>query len=390
MQLLERIDSDVLTGALRNVGADGWLLFDFHGVNPVAQQVVGYRGMVTRRLFTWLPAAGPPLAIVHRVDAQAVRDFPGEIWRYTTWQELHQFLEQAFAGKRVAMEVSPENAVPYLDRVPSGVVELLNRLGATVLPSDRLVTRFAARRSAAELEDHRATAEELAKIARATLAQVVGDVGRITEFQIQRRVLDAFDAAGLETIDPPIVAFGANAASPHHEPQERDNRVLVEDEVVLLDLWARSGGLTWADQTWMAFSGTEPPPEVAAAWEAIRDARDAVVERLRTASRAGEPATGAMLDDTARGLLRGRGYADAFVHRTGHSIDTDLHGSGPHLDSFETNDTRELVPGIVFSVEPGVYIEGRFGVRSEINVILAEGGPEVTPHAPQTELILAD
>ncbi|MFQ5703404.1 MAG: M24 family metallopeptidase [Gemmatimonadales bacterium] len=388
MKALERIDPTVLEQALNTTGADGWLLYDFHGVNPVARRVIGYEGMVTRRVFVWLPAQGPPVAIVHSIDAAAVQDFAGKTVVYTTWQELHQKLETLVTGKRVAMEVSPGNTVPYVDRVPHGVVELLSGLGAQVLPSDQLVTNFAARWTNAELAAHRAAAEIVAEIARSTLEVAVCEAGQVNEIDIQRRVMEQFERAGLSVEDPPIVAFGAHAADPHHNTAQSGDRALLKDEVILLDLWARGEHAAWADQTWMGFSGHTPPKEVVDVWDAVTAARDAVVEHLDSACAAGQAITGASLDRAARDLLAKRGYAAEFGHRTGHSIDQDLHGSGPHLDDFETHDVRTLVPGVVFSVEPGVYLAGRFGVRSEINVIMGDSGPEVTPKVRQTQLFL--
>ena len=387
MALVDRIDSNALRSALKGLNADGWLIYDFHGLNPVAARLIGYKGMVTRRLFLWLPAQGSPTCIAHNIDTNAVSHIATDISYYTTWQQLHSFLEEKFAGKRVAMELSTENAVPYLDRVPAGVVELLGKFGTTVVSSATLVTQFAACWSDEELASHRLAAESLAEIAQDTLRSVITEIGTVSEYQVQQRVIEAMAQAGLEIEDPPIVGFGPNAANPHYDPTEEDSRVLQADEVVLLDLFGKRDGFAWADQTWMAFSGTHPPEEVVSVWEATRDARDTAVARLRTAHEAGETIAGAELDDAARDVLREKGYADWFTHRTGHSIDADLHGSGPHLDNLETNDVRVLIPGVVFSVEPGVYLTGRFGVRSEINVVLTENGPEVTPKVPQVDLI---
>lgn len=390
MTTVGRIDLTELGASLKQQGLDGWLLYDFHDINPIASRVLGISGMITRRLFVWLPAVGSAYAVVHSIDQQLFRDFPGELAVYTTWQELHQRLAELVRGRRVALEVSPENAVPYLDRVPSGVVELLTRLGASLVPSAPLVTQFASRLSAAELTDHRETAEALAAIARNMLRGVVREPGRANELEVQRQVLEAMAVVGLETEDPPIVAFGPRAANPHYEPQGGAAGALKANEVVLLDLWARRSQETvWADQTWMAFAGSQPPQELVQVWEAVRDARDAVVARLSGAMAAGERVTGALLDQTARELITARGYGDAFMHRTGHSIDLELHGSGPHLDDFETHDVREILPGVAFSVEPGIYLRDRFGVRSEINVVLMSAGPLVTPQEPQKELILA-
>jgi Xaa-Pro aminopeptidase len=389
MAPVDRIDPEELRAALADVGADGWLIYDFHDLNPVAARLIGYEGMVTRRLFLWLPASGRPTCIASVIDTNAVEHISAEMQYYKTWQQLYDLLQQTCGGKRVAMEVSTENAVPYLDRVPAGVVALLAKFGVAVVPSDKLVTQFASCWSADELAVHRDAGEIIAQIAKETLGSVVNQAGSTSEYQVQQRVVEAMERAGLEIEDPPIVGFGPNSANPHYDPSPDTALVLQRDQVVLLDLFGRKDGIAWADQTWMAFSGATPPDDVVSVWEATRDARDAAVERLTRAAQAGDAITGAVLDDAARELLRERGYADWFTHRTGHSIDGDLHGSGPHLDNFETNDIRRLVPGVVFSVEPGVYLTGRFGVRSEINVILTADGPEVTPREPQTDLILA-
>ncbi|MGH7752178.1 MAG: M24 family metallopeptidase, partial [Gemmatimonadales bacterium] len=363
--------------------------FDFHGVNPIMGRLLGPIGLSTRRLFVYLPRSGPPVAVVHRIELQPFRDFPGQVRPYAAWRELHEQLAGTIGGRTVAMECSPKNAVPYLDRVPHGVVELVESLGGRLVSSAPLVTRFAARWSAAELADHRTAAERLATIARAELAWAGQALARgepVREAAVQQRVLEALGRAGLVTTDPPIVAFQVNAASPHYEPHEGADRALAAGDVMLLDLWAGVRRDTvFADQTWMAVAGRAPEGEVAKVWEAVRGARDAAVESLKR--RWGkEPVTGASLDAVARRVISDAGYADAFVHRTGHSIDRDLHGSGPHLDSFETMDERELAEGVGFSVEPGVYLTGRFGMRSEINVVITERGPEVTPREPQGEL----
>ena len=389
MTALEHVNLSDLSAALEQRELDGWLVYDFHGVNPLAARLLDPHGMVTRRLFLWLPAVGRPTLVVHGVDHQALAVFPGDVTVYTTWQELHERLEALVKGRRIAMEVSPENAVPYLDRVPSGVVELLSRLGATVVPSDPLVTAFAARWSPEELEDHRRAAELIADIARQTLGRVVGEPGSANELDVQRSVREALDRAGLITEDPPIVAFGIHAANPHYGPSAATNLTLEENQVVLLDLWARRSPRTvWADQTWMAFSGKVVPDRVTEVWQTVKAARNAAVTRLGEALAAGSTVTGADLDRASRGVIEDRGFGDAFFHRTGHSIELDLHGSGPHLDDFETHDVRELMPGIAFSVEPGVYLKGEFGVRSEINVVVGEVSPEVTPHEPQQDLII--
>ena len=392
MTLLDGFDFPALRELLGEIGADGWLLYDFHGINPAATRVLGIQGMGTRRFFVLLPKSGKPVAIAHRIELASFENFPGEVRPYAAWRELHERLGALVAGKTVAMEVSPRDAVPYLDRVPHGVVELIEMLGGRVVSSGALITRFAARWSASELAGHRRAAEQLAAIAPEALRWAGAELARgveVRETAVQARVMDAFARAKLFTDHPPIVGFQANAANPHYEPRAGADRRLASGDVMLLDLWAGvAQGTVFADQTWMGFAGREPGAEVLKVWDTVRNAREAAVRRLRERWERREAVTGAELDDAARGVIAAAGYGAQFVHRTGHSIDRDLHGSGPHLDNFETADERLLVPGVGFSVEPGVYLTGRFGMRSEINVFLHETGPEVTPAAPQKDLFL--
>jgi Xaa-Pro aminopeptidase len=379
-----------LREALAEAGADAWLLFAFHGINPVATRILELSGLNTRRLFVLLPAGGDPVALAHRIELQPVKDFPGRVIPYSRWQELHAALGPLVSGRRIALEISREDAVPYLDRVPAGVVELLRRLGATLVPSDVLVSRFAARWTPAEADDHRLAAEVLADVARRELGRAVREAdGGLTETALQARVTRAVEARGLVFDDPPIVGFGPNSANPHYEPRAGQDATLRAGDVVLLDLWAgRSLTTVFADQTWMGFAGERPPARVVQVWNTVRSARDAAVAAVREATAAGRPIAGYEADRAARGVIEAAGFGEHFVHRTGHSIDRELHGSGPHLDDYETHDDRRLVRGVGFSVEPGVYLSGEFGVRSEVNVFMGPAGPEVTPAEVQRELIV--
>jgi Xaa-Pro aminopeptidase len=358
----------------------------------VAQRLVGVSGLATRRMFVWLPRTGDPVALAHRIELQGFEGFPGRVQPYGAWRELHDGLRALVGGKTIAMEVSPRDGVPYLDRIPSGVLQLVEASGARVVGSGPLVTRFAATWSAAELDGHRRSAELLAVIGNEALRWAGAEMARgaeVREVTLQRRVLDAMGRAGLVTNDPPIAAFQQNAALPHYEPRPGSDRRLAAGDVMLLDLWGGPAlGTVFADQTWMAFAGRAPDAEVRRVWDAVRGARDAAVALLRDRAASRTPVTGAAVDDAARAVIRGAGFGEFFVHRTGHSIDRDLHGSGPHIDNYETADDRELVPGIGFSIEPGIYIQGRFGMRTEINVHMTKEGPEVTPQAPQQDLLL--
>jgi Xaa-Pro aminopeptidase len=271
-------------------------------------------------------------------------------------------------------------------------VQLLESFGARLVSSAPLVSRFAARWSADELAGHRGAAEALAGIARDALSWTGSEAARgaeVRETGVQARVREAIERAGLWTNEGPIVAFGPTSAMPHYEPHAGADRRLAPGDVVLLDLWAGPGrGSVFADQTWMGFAGRAPDAEVRRVWQTVKAARDAAVRYLREHWRPDGVVTGAEVDDAARGVVRDAGLGDYFVHRTGHSIDRDLHGSGPHIDNFETEDARALVPGVGFSIEPGIYLPERFGMRSEINVYIDTTGPEVNPRTPQHELFL--
>jgi Xaa-Pro aminopeptidase len=383
------IDRAELQQALSEAGLDGWLLYAFRGLNPVAVRVLGLTGMNTRRLFVLFPREGEPVAVAHKIELQGMESFPGRVIPYARWSELHEILRSLVSGRKLAMEISPQDAVPYLDRIPYGVVELLRHVGANVVPSGALVSRFAASWNASEVEDHRAAAEILADVARRTLAQAVRETGRpLSETELQARVVAEVEARGLVFDEPPLVAFGPNSAKPHYQPQAGGDAILKSGDVVLLDLWAgRSRTTVFADQTWIGFAGSAAPERVRQVWQSVRQARDAAIDIIRRAWSDGRAIRGFEADRAARDVIERAGFGDAFVHRTGHSIDRDLHGSGPHLDDYETHDDRELVQGVGFSVEPGIYLAGEFGMRSEVNVFMGPAGPEVTPRQPQGELI---
>jgi len=380
--------------AIAEAGLDGWLIYDFHGLNPVAPVMLGLKGgLMTRRIFALIPATGAPTAFTHAIEQGPWAHWPSA-WHkrvYSSWRTLEQELARLIAGKRVAMEYSPGDAVPYLDRVPAGVLEMVRAAGATVVSSAELVTQFYATWTADELEVHRRTAERVAQIARDAMrhAGAEAHAGRpMTEHGLKDHILSEFAKAGLETDHGPIVAVGPNAANPHYEPSA-DNPVYIKDgDVLLVDLFAHEPGGIWADQTWMASVG-EPTPRAVQVWTAVRDARDAAIALLKDRVTGRATVRGGEADDAARQVITTAGFGDRFTHRTGHSIDSrDLHGSGPHLDNLETREERLLVPGVAFSIEPGVYIPGEIGVRSEVNAYVGDGELVVTPADYQREMMV--
>jgi Xaa-Pro aminopeptidase len=304
-------------------------------------------------------------------------------------------LKQLVSGKQVAMEYSPGDAVPYLDRIPAGVLELVRNAGAKVVSSGELVTRFYAAWSPAHIASHRRAADAIAKVARDAI-NVAGNRARggapMAEHELARWILDRFGELKLFCDHGPIVAAGANAANPHYEPSSSNPRRIERGDILLIDLWAReqTPDGVYADQTWMASLGV-PSARAKEIWTTVRDARDAAIALVTQRAGKRAPVRGAEVDDAAREVISSRGFGEQFTHRTGHSIDPrDLHGSGPHIDNLETREERLLLPGVAFSIEPGIYVPGEIGMRTEVNVYMEEGRAVVTPDEYQRELIVAE
>lgn len=373
---------------------DGWLLYDFRGTNAIAQGLLGFEGLITRRIFALIPREGIPVGIGHAIEPGPWARWPKEwpLRTYSGWRELEAAVAELAGGKRVAMEYSPGDAIPYLDRIPAGVLELVRSSGATVVCSGDLVSDIYATWTPAQLASHERAAKHIASIAREAIdyaGAMVAAKTPVSEYELKTRILAAFDRAGLETDHGPDVAASENAANPHYEPRADAPRLVVSGDSLLVDLWARekSNGV-YADQTWMASLGA-PSTRAQTLWEAVRDARDAAITLLRDRIAAGTPVRGAEADDAARAVITSRGFGPQFWHRTGHSIDArELHGSGPQIDNLESRDDRILIPGVGFSIEPGIYIPGEIGVRSEVNAFVGQDSLLITPDNPQRDLFV--
>lgn len=373
---------------------DGWLLYDFRGTNAIAQGLLGFEGLITRRIFALIPREGLPIGIGHAIEPGPWARWP-KAWplrTYTGWRALEAEVHALIAGKRVAMEYSAGDAIPYLDRIPAGVLEMVRAAGATVVCSGDLVSRVYATWTAPQLASHMRAAKQIAAIAHETIAhagELIAAGTLVAEHELQARILAAFERAGLETDHGPDVAASENAANPHYNPTASAPRFLQRGDTLLIDLWARErAGGVYADQTWMASFGA-PSLRVVTVWEAVRDARDAALALLTSRIASGLAVRGGEADDAARAVITERGFGSQFWHRTGHSIDSrDLHGSGPQIDNLESRDDRLLIPGVGFSIEPGIYLPGELGVRSEVNAYVGEDALLVTPTTPQRDLIV--
>ena len=377
-------------------GVDGWLLYDFHGSNPIARKLVGLDGpgaMTTRRWYYFIPASGTPRKLVHAIEPNVLNGVPGAKTAYAGRRELEQGVTELVRGaKVVAMEYSAECAIPYLSRVDAGTVDFLRRIGLRIVSSGDMVGRFEAAWDAAAIATHKAASERLYRIKDRAFEYVgaklsAGDAP--TEYEVQQQMMRWFAEEGLVADHGPIVAAQEHAGDPHYAPSEQAPRAIRPNEVLLLDLWGKleQPGAVYADITWTGFAG-EPPPDVAQAFGAIVAGRDAAVKKVQAAVAAGQPIHGWEVDRAARDVITAAGYGEFFIHRTGHSLGEEVHGNGVHMDDYETHDDRRLVTGTGFTIEPGIYTKA-FGVRTEINLVVGERTAEVTGPCQQVLVRIA-
>lgn len=391
------MDLAAVQEALREAGMDGWLFCDFHNRDPLAYRILGLdeTAMSSRRWFYFVPAEGEPVKLCHKVEPGKLAALPGRQEHYLPWTELHEKLKAMLAGQgKVAMQYSPLNNIPYISIVDAGTVELVRQCGAEVVSSADLVQRFEAVMDHAGFESHRQTGEVVQGIkneAFALMDKAIRDSGPITEFQVMEFILARFAEEGLTSDGAkPIVGFNDHPADPHFEPTRENAYALHHGDTVLIDLWARREHPqgVYYDITWCGFVGQSPPVLYQEIFDVVRRARDAALELVRQRFASGQACRGYEVDQAARDVVVAAGYGEAFLHRTGHSIGREVHGNGANLDNLETKDDRLLVPGTCFSIEPGIYLEGRMAVRSEIDVFLTPDG-SVEVYGPiQKELVL--
>jgi Xaa-Pro dipeptidase len=393
------MDLGAIQAALREQGLDGWLLYDFRGSNPIARSVIGFdeSQIGTRRWFYLIPAEGEPAGLLHVIEPHVLKGAPGRVELYRSWRELEEKLRQHLGGRRrVAMEYSPGAAIPYVSRVDAGTVEMVKAAGVEVVSSADLVQFFESRWTAEQkaLHDRAAQGCLAAKDAGfALIKERLAQGRRVTESEVQALIGQRFTEQGLVSDHPCIVAVNDHASDPHFEtgpgPNDREIR---QGDLVLIDFWAKVAGdprAVYFDATWMGYAGPAVPDRMREVWEVVKGARDAAVAFVQQAVGAGRTIHGYEVDDVSRGHIEERGFGPYFLHRTGHSIGYLVHGNGVNIDNLETRDQRRIIPGVCFSIEPGVYLP-EFGVRSEIDMFVGETSAEVTggPQGIQRELLL--
>ena len=380
--------------ALREEHVDGWLLYDFRGLNVLARRVAQLPegGMLSRRWFYFVPAQGEPRKLVHRIESGALDHLPGSKTVYLRWQELEAGVATLVRGaRRVAMEYVPRNANPYVSRVDAGTVELVRGCGTEVVPSGDLIQRFEACWDDEQWAMHQEAARHTRSAFDAAFGFIVRQIRAGTpprETEVVRVILDHFKANHVVCDHPPICAVGPNSGNPHYEPIAGKDALVTEGSFVLVDLWAKCDRprAVYSDLTRVAFAGREVPAKIREVFAIVSKGRDAGIAKVRSAFAEGKPLLGWEVDHATRSAIEQAGYGDAFCHRTGHSIGQEVHGNGANMDGLETREDRKVLPRTCFSIEPGIYLAD-FGVRSEVDVFVdAKGTVHVTGGEPQTEV----
>ncbi len=386
-------DIPAIQAELRASKLDGWLFYDFHRRDPIAQHILELPAdaMATRRWFYLIPAKGAPRKLVHRIESGALNTLPGDKLIYAGKDELRKNLRRLLGrAKTLAMQYSPRNAIPYVSMVDAGTVELVRSLGRKVVSSADLVQKFEACWTPGQLESHLDAGRVIDRVTREAFAYAADSVRRsaaLTEFDLQQWILGQFRENSIVADDAPIVAVGPHSGDPHYEPEARGSAPIRKGDLLLLDIWGKKQvpGSVYYDITWMGFLGEKVPEKFSKIFSIVKGARDAAVAYVQQAVAAGGLIQGWQVDRAAREVIRKAGYAKYFVHRTGHNIGQEVHGNGANMDGLETQDVRRIIPRTCFSVEPGIYLP-EFGVRSEVDVYVEEEQARVTG-AVQSEIL---
>jgi Xaa-Pro dipeptidase len=387
------MDLAAIQSALRERNLDAWLFYDHHHRDPIAYRTLGLPEnlMVTRRWFYLIPAEGEPRKLVHKIESGHLDALPGQKRCYAAWQELFDGLKQMLASHRdVAMQYSPNNGIFTISLVDGGTIDLVRGLGKNVVSSGELIALFEATLTEEQIKSHFAARDGIDAITAAAFEEIGRRVrnGGTTEFEIQQWILEAFRRENLVTADGPVVAVNQNSGNPHYEPTPANSAAMRQGDFVLLDIWAKknTAKAVYYDITWTGYIGKTIPDRIQETFQAVRAARAAGAKFVEESILAGKAIAGYEVDQTVRGQVKRAGLGSYFVHRTGHSIGTDVHANGANMDDLEVHDERRILPNSLFSIEPGVYFP-EFGVRSEINMLVRSNRAEVTGRM-QNEVVI--
>jgi Xaa-Pro aminopeptidase len=398
-----KFDLAAIQEALRENKIDGWLFYDHHHRDPLAYSILGLdpNMHVTRRWYYFVPATGEPKKLVHRIESFRLDTLPGTKTAYSSWQELESQIATLLTGAtRIAMQYSPRNAIMYVSMVDGGTIELLRDLGKQIVSAADLVSHFEAVLTDEQLATHYVAQKKIDQILDAAWKEIGTRArnGGTDEHAMVQYLQQALTRENLVWEHGPNVSAGPNSADSHYEPTAASSRPIRTGDFVLIDIWGQlaepgdpSRGRStavWYDITWTGVVNREPTEREQLIFSTVRNARDAAIKAVQDAFATNQSIAGWQADDAARNVIRKAGFGDAFTHRTGHNIGPMLHGNGAHLDNLETHDERLILPNTCFSVEPGLYFPGEFGVRSEVDMIARKGKAEVTGRI-QTELVRA-
>ena len=381
---------------LAELDLDAWLLYDFRGINPIAQNVAGLaEAHITRRWFCLIPKQGEPRWLVHKIETSNFVDVQGAVSLYAGWEELNDAIRSLLVDvKTVAMEYSPNAEIPYISRVDAGTLEWIRSFGVDLQTSAELAQRVEARLNEAQATGHQLSAKlvlQAKDYAFNWIGSQLRDGKTITEYDVQQEILGQFAAMDLVTDHPPIVAVNEKSSDPHYAPSATDTQEIKKGDFILIDLWAKQKDpdAVFADTTWVAYAGKTVPSQYVEIFDIVKAARDSAIRLIQERWEAEAPIHGYEVDDCVRGYITEKGYGEYFIHRTGHNIGTVIHGNGANLDNLETRDARALIPGVCFSIEPGIYLTA-FGVRTEVDVFLAgpgRDGVKVTTAPVQNQVL---
>ena len=377
---------------MRAAKLDGWLFCDFRGRDPIAQNILNLpNAMRTRRWYYFVPAKGKPKKLVHKIESESLAALPGDTVYYAAQDELHKNLKKILGrAKKVAMQYSPKNGIPYVAMVDAGTVELVRGAGARVVSSADLVQKYEACWSLEQKESHFSAGVIIDRIiggAFGHAAKCVREKKPLTEYDLKQWILKEFEASGIWAEEGPDIAVNAHASDPHYGPTAASAARIQEGDLLLLDVWGKkkTPGSVYYDVTWMGYLGAKVPEKYAKVFAVAREARDKAVDLIRTYVAKAKPLEGWQVDRAARSVIEKAGYGKYFFHRTGHSIGEKVHGNGANMDGLETHDVRHLIARTCNSIEPGIYLP-EFGVRTEVNIYIDEREARVTG-AVQNEIL---
>lgn len=390
------MDLEKIQTALSDIDVDGWFLCNFHNRDPIASRILGIPldSFSTRRWFYFIPTKGTPSKLVSKVEKKALDSLPGETKDFFSWKQMHAGIKKMLSGKkRIALNYSPMNHIPYVSMVDGGTIDLLKSFGCELVSSADLIQIFDATLTKAAYESHQAAGKKVLKIKNEAFKKIgdaIKNKVKLSEYALQQFIVRRFEEEGLTCENHyPIVGINGHPADPHFEPTVENSTHFKAGDLVLIDLWAKlkERDSIYFDITWCGYIGKKPPKVYNKIFEVVRDARNAAKEYVIKCFDKKKPCYGYKVDDVCRKVITEAGYGNNFIHRTGHSIGTQVHGNGANIDNLETKDERRILPNSCFSLEPGIYIDGELGIRSEINVFVTTEG-EVTVYGEEQDQLI--